>query len=45
MSENDLVANSVRAPIRAEAAAASHPAWPAPMTITSNLFDTESCFT
>src|SRR5438876_6373891 len=30
-----MVSNSVRHPMRAEASAASHPAWPAPMTTTS----------
>jgi hypothetical protein len=29
------VINAVRAPMRAAAAAASHPAWPPPTTITS----------
>ena len=29
------VSSRVRAPVRAEAAAASQPAWPAPITMTS----------
>jgi hypothetical protein len=33
------VSSSVRAPIRAAASAASVPAWPPPMTITSKLLE------
>ena len=33
---NFWVSKTVRAPARAEAAAASQPAWPPPMTTTSN---------
>ena len=36
MVESLWVTSAVRAPMRAEAAAASAPAWPPPTTITSN---------
>src|SRR5688572_5696243 len=36
MASRFIVSSSVRHPMRAAARAASHPAWPAPMTITSN---------
>ena len=36
--DNDPVINSVLAPNLADAVAASQPAWPPPITITSKLF-------
>lgn len=41
--DNEGVTNTVRAPDRAAAALASDPAWPPPMTTTSQaLFDTDA---
>jgi hypothetical protein len=44
MVAKDKVTSAVLAPMRADAAAASQPAWPPPTTITSKVLTTWTSF-